>query len=53
MEKNKKTAFEIVMENRKEARQLLYSLMDYMSSTAFHPQVRLTPVQLQKLNPDL
>lgn len=40
------------MENRKEARQLLYSLMDYMSSTAFHPQVRLTPVQLQKLNPD-
>ena len=41
------------MENRKEARQLLYSLMDYMSSTAFHPQVRLTPVQLQKLNPDL
>jgi len=40
------------MENRKEARQLLYSLMDYMSGVAFHPQVRLTPVQLQKLNPD-
>lgn len=40
------------MENRKEARQLLYSLMDYMSGAAFHPQVRLTPVQLQKLNLD-